>query len=103
MNSININRNKISAAEIEKYRNFQSLVDQYVIVSKKPLPKNGWLITGIISFTVVFLSTITWFYFTQPFAKWHMDNKGPQVSSFINPPLPQWDIILLYITTLPTL
>ena len=89
MNTININRDKLTSNEIEKYKNFQAVSEGYSKLPQKAPFKNSWMKFGIYSTSIILTSTLAWFFLFHKSEK----NEQPQVKSFfINPPMPQCNL-----------
>jgi hypothetical protein len=87
MNKININRENLSAAEIEKFKNFKGLESKYLHIQSNPLLKNVWFKTGMYSVIVGIVCIGVW----QVLQK-NNPGKSSENSAFINPPLTQVNI-----------
>jgi hypothetical protein len=86
MNTININRRRISRQEIERFKNFQSLSAKYNNLNTSTLKNNFWM-NIIVSVVVVGIAVFTAMHFLK------RDTPKPITeSSFVNPPIPNADI-----------
>jgi hypothetical protein len=92
MNTIIIDRQKITSADINQYKDFQDLMDRFSHIPAKTTVKKRWHKFGIPVISVLVLSFCVWFVII-PFADYkNTKSKLAEEFSFINPPLPQANI-----------
>jgi hypothetical protein len=103
MNTIIINREKITSAEIENLKNFQSLLRNQSLVPAKAPVKMFWKIFGISSVTGVIIATLSWFLFIHKANKPELMTQAGINNDFICTPLPGCNVpyrsILYYNTS----
>jgi hypothetical protein len=92
MNTININRKKLTTDEIEKYKNFKSVLNSYSKFPTKTSIKNPWLKLGLYSTALILTSTLAWFFIIHKAEKGALKEKQTVKSFFINPPMPQCNL-----------
>ena len=92
MNNINIDRPKITTAEVNQYKDFQALMNRYSrITAKAPLKKRGYKF-GIPFLSVVLVSLFVWLILIPIVRKSGIQRTRTEGVRCINPPFPQANI-----------
>jgi hypothetical protein len=92
MNTVNIDRQKITSTEINQYKDFQALMGSFYNIPAKTIRNKRWYKFGIPVISFVLLSFCVWFIIIPLADKKYSQSKPAEEFSFIYPPIPQANI-----------